>query len=510
MFPASKPLALQRGCQRRLRRAESIAVTCDAYRKEQRKKEINRNKLERKYTRDAVSNRDKPEEIKKQLQEVLKAEDDGTLSKALKLKKKVLQEAYDAALKKKREEDLRKRAGAEGAGTAGAAPFDPAIQGAAAASIRPEDSRYYHPTLNPTGAPPPGKLAAALITAPAAGSKAGSAAGNIPLPKAPPLPAGPAPKLPAPPAAPPLPSGPAPGQPSLQEAPLVLLPAPPGPPPGWTGEVLPPPTAPPPGWRLPPPSGPPPGMLAGALPPRMPPPPGPPPGYTGAPSHSVQQQAIRPGEEGTAAGMEPAGSSQQGGVAPLPPPLVPPPQFAPGMPLMPPPAYPPPGAQQQPNFLLPPPSHPPPGHATQPAAATSKAAGTGAGAAAATITAAATVVKRPLAHLDKSLTSMVPASVRVKREAPKQQPVRPAGHVRPADSGFGLAPIPRAAITSAPDIDDGGTAVARTKPGAAAPASKPAAVQGAKAAAPQQQATPVSADAQYQEFLASMREMGAL
>eukprot|EP00955_Chlamydomonas_euryale_P016278 173929-Chlamydomonas_euryale.AAC.2 len=29
--------------------------------------------------------------------------------------------------------------------------------------LRPEDSRYYHPTLNPSGAPPPGKADAAGV-----------------------------------------------------------------------------------------------------------------------------------------------------------------------------------------------------------------------------------------------------------------------------------------------------------------------------------------------------------
>lgn len=36
-------------------------------------------------------------------------------------------------------------------------PFAP---GPTTAPLRPEDSRYYHPTLNPTGKPPPGKVAA--------------------------------------------------------------------------------------------------------------------------------------------------------------------------------------------------------------------------------------------------------------------------------------------------------------------------------------------------------------
>ena len=73
----------------------------------------------------------------------------------------------------------------------------------AGAPMRAEDSRWYHPTLNPTGAPPPGKAAAGLITAPP--SAAAGASGSrlsVPVPKKPPLPAGPAP-LPPPPSGPP-------------------------------------------------------------------------------------------------------------------------------------------------------------------------------------------------------------------------------------------------------------------------------------------------------------------
>lgn len=77
------------------------------------------------------------------------------------------------------------------------------------AAPRPEDSRYYHPILNPTGAPPPGKAAAGVVTAPVAAAVPGLA---VPVPKKPPLPSGPAPgrPLPPPPSAPPLPAGPAP------------------------------------------------------------------------------------------------------------------------------------------------------------------------------------------------------------------------------------------------------------------------------------------------------------
>ena len=52
---------------------------------------------------------------------------------------------------------------------------------------RPENSVYYHPTLNPSGVPPPGKPQR-YRTDPAAGPRV-----PLPVPAAPPLPAGPAP-----------------------------------------------------------------------------------------------------------------------------------------------------------------------------------------------------------------------------------------------------------------------------------------------------------------------------
>ena len=76
-------------------------MQADAERKLARKKEINRNKAERKFIRDASSQKDKPEDIKKQLQEMISLEENGTLSKMQRLQKKVLQEAYDHALKRK-------------------------------------------------------------------------------------------------------------------------------------------------------------------------------------------------------------------------------------------------------------------------------------------------------------------------------------------------------------------------------------------------------------------------
>jgi hypothetical protein len=106
---------------------------------------------------------------------------------------------------------------------------------------------------------------------------------------------------------------------------------------------------------------------------------------------------------------------------------------------------------------------------------------------------------------------MVPASVRVKREEAEAAKAAAAGRpnkmARQADYGFGLAPVQRSAITSAPDVDGEGSmpaaAGAAQKPVAKAPAA-------ATAAGPKQTAAPVSADAQYMEWMATMKELGAL
>ena len=74
----------------------------DAFRKAQRKKEIARNKAERSYVRDAYGRKDKPQELREELKELIELEQQGTLNKLQKIRKKVLQEAYDAALKKQK------------------------------------------------------------------------------------------------------------------------------------------------------------------------------------------------------------------------------------------------------------------------------------------------------------------------------------------------------------------------------------------------------------------------
>ncbi|KAL4450675.1 hypothetical protein ABPG77_001031 [Micractinium sp. CCAP 211/92] len=236
----------------------------DAHRKAERAKELKRNKQERTLQRQALKQTDDPETLREQLKEVIEQEQAGKTSYTLKLRKKALQHAYDQAIKRKMEEEAAKRMGGRGLEEIAAEPVR-----------RPEDSVYYHPTLNPLGIPPPGKPQKYKTEVDAAGP----AGLPLPVPKQPPLPAGLPPPPPRPPprpegAPPPLPPppGPPPG--------AAPLPPPPGPPPGVA--PLPPPPGPPPGKApLPPPPGPPPAAAAAGQPP-LPPPPVPPPGAAGA------------------------------------------------------------------------------------------------------------------------------------------------------------------------------------------------------------------------------------
>lgn len=74
----------------------------DAFRKMERKKEVNRNKMERKFHRDAHTKMDNPDEIKTELQELIELEQTSQLSKPQQLRKRVLQEAFQRAVRMKK------------------------------------------------------------------------------------------------------------------------------------------------------------------------------------------------------------------------------------------------------------------------------------------------------------------------------------------------------------------------------------------------------------------------
>lgn len=77
----------------------------DAYRKKARQREIKRNKAERTYIRDAfgkAQNTSKLTELKNELEELIKIEQTGELNKLQKLRKRVVLEAYEVAVRKKK------------------------------------------------------------------------------------------------------------------------------------------------------------------------------------------------------------------------------------------------------------------------------------------------------------------------------------------------------------------------------------------------------------------------
>ncbi|XP_057536913.1 protein EARLY FLOWERING 5 [Amaranthus tricolor] len=459
----------------------------DAYRKELRKKELKRNKKERKKVREVGLLKKDPDQIKDQIQklEVMKAE--GALDKARKHKKRQLEDTLNLVMKKRKEyEEKMKEKGEEPVMFSHLGPVrrrTSAEEDDRAKHPQPEDSVYYHPTLNPTGAPPPGKppMYKSSIGPPISLSEASTSTDAGPS-------AGPDDvELPAPPPPPPLPQVGDPDAINTIDTPVSLpLPPPPPMPPNPAGSNLasalppPPPPGPPPreqiGIRLPPPPPPhqsipppPPGssdserdsnrnlVLDGASSKDMQvsnmlPPPPPPPGF---PPKSLESQSgaehdnknFEMGKEPLKLIPPPPPRQPPGPVAfptlqpdvlppgisrfpPPPPPEMRPPLSAsgvpgppapPGMvPLMPrPPFGPSPGPLPMMRPPLPP--GPPPMMLQEDVTAMRP-----------TVpqkpsyvkSAAPTVLKRPLAQHTPELTAMVPASVRVKRESalPKSKP----------------------------------------------------------------------------------------
>lgn len=471
----------------------------DAYRKELRKKELKRNKKERKKVREVGILKKDPEAIREQIRKLETMKADGALDKTRRHKKRQLEDTLNLVLKKRKEyEDKMREKGEEPImfSHLSAPRRRTAEEEQKAKQLKPEDSVYFHPTLNPTGAPPPGKPPMYKSTIgpriplseddPAdLGDMEGEA--TIPIPPPPPLPSVgegtssaeeaiiplPVP-VPPPPPAPPRPV--ASGTPLLPPPP----PPPPGPPPSVRTQVLPPPPPPPRPSQPPPPgtadpsgSMKPPGIELGSeksvsnaggaqnlgtnsqevkveqnledsqddtllqrpQPPPVPPaPPRPgaslplPPPPTGM-LRPPQQGLIQPGVslDVLPPGVQrlPPPPPPPGFRPPLPGPVIPParllstglplpgppPLRAPvGPPPMGPPPVGPPLSGPRPQIVMPgPPPMMPPSMPLEDPARASKASFVK--------SAAPTVVKRPLAQHTPELTSMVPASVLVRREA---------------------------------------------------------------------------------------------
>ncbi|GMQ10410.1 hypothetical protein CsSME_00053421 [Camellia sinensis var. sinensis] len=247
----------------------------DAYRKELRKKELKRNKKERKKVREVGILKKDPETLKEQIDKLEMMKADGALDKARKHKKRQLEDTLNLVLKKRKEYEEKMRE--KGEAPVMFSHLGPprrrtnAEEEERVKHPKPEDSVYYHPTLNPTGAPPPGKppmfkssigpripLSAASSSDAASSSMSELEDVDLGVPPPPPPP-------------PPLPhTGDVDAGDSVIPASLPLPPPPPMPPKAAVadlGSPLPPPPLPPP------PPGPPPKDHVAIRPPLPPPPP---------------------------------------------------------------------------------------------------------------------------------------------------------------------------------------------------------------------------------------------
>ncbi|KAL4583992.1 hypothetical protein LXL04_008580 [Taraxacum kok-saghyz] len=441
----------------------------DAYRKELRKKELKRNKKERKKVREVGILKKDPETLKEQIDKLEAMKADGALDKARKHKKRQLEDTLNLVIKKRKEYEEKMKEKGEAPvmfSHLGLPRRRTAEEEERAKNLKPEDSVYYHPQWNPTGAPPPGKLPMYKssiepvieegTSSGVPGTESDDVDSSIPPPPPPPplpqtggdtagdeappsslplppktattelggtmLPPPPAPKdHPVLPPPPPLPQ-------TTQSDPNVSqLPPPPPPPPKSTeggsevSKMVPPP---------PPPRQPPPGMVPDMLPPGMsrfplPPPPPPPLGFPGQPPMMMPR-----------------------------PPFGPPPMMRPPLPPGPPPVM------MDEQFLRPPTVPQKPSYVKS---------------------AASTVVKRPLAQHTPQLTAMVPASVRVRRETagPKVKP-------KPSVSSV---------------------AVGSVQPGMVTP---PAVVKQSTVKVSSSSVKPASVDDSYMAFLEDMKALGAL
>ncbi|ESQ31652.1 hypothetical protein EUTSA_v10003972mg [Eutrema salsugineum] len=255
----------------------------DAYRKQIRKREIKRNKKERQKVREVGILKKDPEQIKEQIRKLDMSKAEGALDKARKHKKRQLEDTLKMVVKKRKEYEEKKKEQGEATTSVMFSHLPPQRrttieEDERSKDLRPEDSVYYHPTLNPTGAPPPGKppmynsSIGPRTSADGASSSGATLSSNIESEDS---------VLVAPP--PPPPPPPLPHLPDGNTTLSASLPLPPPPPlPPTTGLNLPHPQFPPP------PPGPPPKEHDLVRPPLPPPPPlpqssqPPPPGLSGS------------------------------------------------------------------------------------------------------------------------------------------------------------------------------------------------------------------------------------
>lgn len=183
----------------------------DAHRRQQRAREVERNKKERAFQREALRSKDNPDMLRRELQGLLKDEDYGLADSETRIKRRALQTAYDSVVRRKTEEELRAKGlvpkvePAPGAMPAGMEKF--LLTGPEMASMTKPPPR---PTMSANVLPPPDEPPPAILPPPAH---------PPPAPVYAPMPAyaaAPPPRLPPP-------SAPPPGMPPVQAAPPQRL-----------------------------------------------------------------------------------------------------------------------------------------------------------------------------------------------------------------------------------------------------------------------------------------------
>ncbi|ETL32403.1 hypothetical protein L916_15038 [Phytophthora nicotianae] len=252
----------------------------EAYRREQKKKELKKHRLERQKDKQAKLSAMDPVEIREQLKNLERQVAANPTDGPTRKRKQELEDTLRAVVKKQKEmvdEERKKQANAPPPPPKSMAELTQANK---EKYQNPENSIYYHPTLNPFGAPPPGKpqvyrnmpAGAVVGAAPRGPPRQGrpqhrqftstrDGGGIVPPPppmqqprtmarrpgKRPPLPPGPPPPgtIQVPPR-PPLPSGVLPARPppppsANARATDRMVPPPPPPPPQQPREMIPPP-----------------------------------------------------------------------------------------------------------------------------------------------------------------------------------------------------------------------------------------------------------------------------
>ena len=114
----------------------------DAFRKQEKKQQIARDKKQKAALKEVRGLLNDPDKVDAEMARVAKELQGNLANKTLKDRLKELQRMKEVALMKRKREDLLRRP----ENITGQAP-EP--------SQRPEESIYFHPQFNPTGAPPP-------------------------------------------------------------------------------------------------------------------------------------------------------------------------------------------------------------------------------------------------------------------------------------------------------------------------------------------------------------------